>query len=277
MHRVPAFPLSLFVASVLVGCSSGRFSIGTPVVRVVTYNMNHAVGSDGNINIERIADVINESEADIVALQEVDRWVSNSGSIDMMSRLSDLTGMTYAFCRNADKGGGVTGNGLLTRFPILEEKSILPEGSDSDHDRSMMLVLDVRGTSLMVINTEFARSRNDSNQIAGIRRILAETQGSGYVPVVYCGSFNTDSTDPTIAPPADGLEDCWNVAGTGNGYTYPSASPVRRVDYIFVSKTQTPSDSKTGRSGLKPQRAKVITTSASDHLPVAVDFNIVSE
>ena len=62
--------------SLLPGCNSPDI---TPVVlRVMTYNIHHAEGLDGKVDLERIANVIRQSNADVIALQEVDK---NTGQI----------------------------------------------------------------------------------------------------------------------------------------------------------------------------------------------------
>ena len=41
-------------------------------VKVMSYNIHHAVGQDGVLDLERIAKVIEDSGAEIIGLQEVD-------------------------------------------------------------------------------------------------------------------------------------------------------------------------------------------------------------
>jgi len=43
-------------------------------VKILTYNIRHAKGMDGKVSLHRISLVIEESKADIVALQEVDKF-----------------------------------------------------------------------------------------------------------------------------------------------------------------------------------------------------------
>ena len=53
----------------LPGCNSPDI---TPVVlRVMTYNIHHAEGLDGKVDLERIANVLRQSNADVIALQEL--------------------------------------------------------------------------------------------------------------------------------------------------------------------------------------------------------------
>jgi endonuclease/exonuclease/phosphatase family metal-dependent hydrolase len=279
MRRTTTFVgAACLTAALLVGCSSGQFSLGHRTLRVMTFNLHHGEGADGKFDIDRIAEVINESDADVVALQEVDRGVPRSQSTDMMSKLSDLTGMTYAFSTNGDQDGGVTGNGLLTRFPILEEKSMALDGSQAGREYAMMaLILDVRGIEMVLINTGFSRESDDTTRITNVARIQSEVRKHGFVPAIVCGSLNTDPSSRCIGVLAEDFQDCWSTAGTGAGFTYPSASAQHRMDYIFVSKSQAPADSKTGRSSLKATNARVLATDGSDHLPVIVVLNIVSE
>ncbi|MBL4641696.1 MAG: hypothetical protein JKX86_07725 [Verrucomicrobiales bacterium] len=79
----------------LPGCNSPDI---TPVVlRVMTYNIHHAEGLDGKVDLERIANVIRQSNADIVALQEVDKNTRRTGGIDMPADLARRTGMNIVF------------------------------------------------------------------------------------------------------------------------------------------------------------------------------------
>ena len=101
----------------LPGCKSPDI---TPVVlRVMTYNIHHAEGLDGKVDLERIANVIRQSNADIVALQEVDKNTRRTGGIDMPADLARLTGMNVAFGANLDNfQGGQYGTAILSRFPF---------------------------------------------------------------------------------------------------------------------------------------------------------------
>jgi endonuclease/exonuclease/phosphatase family metal-dependent hydrolase len=244
----------------------------------MTFNIHHAEGTDRTCDVDRIAEVIEKSDADVVALQEVDRWVPRSGKIDMMGRLADLTGMTYAFSRNDDLDGGVTGNGLLTRYPILEEKTLTLDHPQSGGSRAMMeVVLDVGGIEMVFVNTQFGLESTDSTRMADVWKIQDEVRARGSAPAVVMGSLSAGPSNRCIRALTAAFEDCWSRKGTGGGFTYPATSPSERMDYVFVAVSQTPADSKTGRSGLKPTNARVVATAASDHLPVVVDLRFVSE
>jgi len=105
---------SILAVLTLTGCVSEH-----PVtVRVLTYNIHHGEGMDGQIDLERIAAVIRETEADLVALQEVDRGVERTSRADQPGHLGELAGMHAVFEKNIAYQGGEYGNAVLSRFPV---------------------------------------------------------------------------------------------------------------------------------------------------------------
>ena len=61
------------------------------------------------------------------------------------------------------------------------------------------------------------------------------------------------------------FEDAWIVAKLKEpGLSYPADKPVKRIDYIFTRRSDR----------LRVKRPKIVTTLASDHLPVVADIQI---
>jgi endonuclease/exonuclease/phosphatase family metal-dependent hydrolase len=260
------------------GCAGSGQSSSQRTIHVMSYNIHHGVGTDSTFDISRIADVIRKSDADIVALQDVDRWVYRTGKMDLMTKLADLTGMTYTFEKSSDFDGGEHGNGLLTRFPILEEKHLLYRLQVSNHECSLMrLVLDVSGTEIVVMNTELNGPDNDSVQNANVAEIVAAANEYVNIPSILCGSFNIGPGSVSNATIGTSFQDCWTISGSGNSSTYPSTTPEHRFDYIFVSRRQVPTDTKSIEVSLKPVEARVLESNASDHLPLLIALKVVSE
>lgn len=260
------------------GCSGSLKSSHERIIRLLTYNIHHGEGTDGRIDINRIAKIILQSDADIVALQDVDRWVGRTNKIDMMTGLADLTGMTYAYGKCADLDGGENGNGLLTRFPILEEKNLHYQARASNENGSLMqLVLDIKGMEFVLMNTDLSFAENDSERVLIVRAIGDVAIDHHNVPVILCGSMNDEPRSRTIAALGTDFRDSWSDSGAGNGFTYPSIEPQKRIDYIFVSNSVAPADTKSIQTTLASAVARVLASNASDHLPVLVELKIVSE
>lgn len=224
---------------------------------LLTFNIRHAEGSDGTIDVARVAQVIRDSKAEIVGLQEVDRGVERSGRRDLLKELADLCGMQLAFGKNIDHQGGDYGNALLTTRPIVSVGNrALPNTDGSEQRGVLQVVLDVDGTRVLVLTTHLDHRRADAQRLASADALLEMVQTFGEGPVVAMGDFNDVPGSATWRRLTATFTDVWAAAGAGDGFTIPVEVPSKRIDWILVR-------------GLQPRSAAVITTQASDHLPVA--------
>jgi len=62
------------------------------VVRLVTFNVQHGRGDDGRTDADRLARAVAALDADVVALQEVDRGQARSGGADLVRAVADALG-----------------------------------------------------------------------------------------------------------------------------------------------------------------------------------------
>ncbi|HSE96219.1 MAG TPA: endonuclease/exonuclease/phosphatase family protein, partial [Methylomirabilota bacterium] len=83
-----------------------------PTIRVATYNIHKARGLDGRDRLDRIADVLREIDATVVALQEV--------FAGQAERLAAVTGMHAVFGPTREGAAGPYGNLCLTRLAPLD-------------------------------------------------------------------------------------------------------------------------------------------------------------
>ncbi len=276
-HRIITTAVCLAMG-LLIGCSGGQFSTGQRSIRVMTFNIHHGEAADGSTDLRTIADIIKQSDADIVALQDVDRWVPRSGKVDMISSLTDLTGMTYAFARNRELEGGECGVGVLTRFPILEEKSReLVPGIPGRRSRLMEMILDVKGTEILFMNAELDSSANDPLRSVWASTIVEVGREHQFVPAVVCLSLAMPPTGSTLDTLSAGFQDTWKKADAPKQKTDPLSAYRSRLDYVFISGSRMPVDSKTPQTGLKAVGVNSVATSVTDHRAITVDLQIVSE
>ena len=86
-----------------------------PTFRITTYNAHSCRGLDRRTRPERIATVLDETGADIIALQEV--WSGNGeeSEREQVSRIAQALGLKYCFGGNWSRGDGVYGNAILSR------------------------------------------------------------------------------------------------------------------------------------------------------------------
>ena len=234
---------------------------GLPV-RVMSYNIHQAFGTEGGFTLEEIAQVIESEDADIVGLQEVSRGWMVDGSVDILSWLSQRLDMDYAWGPAADS---VWGNAVLSRYPIVNYENFeMPNNDAMLLDRAYMRVeVDVGDlTPLNVIATHFHHIGEDGELRVQQSEAVLEGWG-GAVRTVLIGDLNAVPSDPEMVMLTDaGLLDSFVDAGRpGSGATSPAEEPRRRIDYVWTSPDLRSTDYSTADS------------QASDHLPVTVTVN----
>lgn len=265
--------LGLFLA----GCGTSRPGITQTTIRVMTWNIHHGEGTDGVVDIDRIAELIIDEKVDIVALQEIDRGIPRSKKIDIITALADKTDRTYAFGKTIDYQGGEYGNGFLTRFPILEERNILYKENLGREQRAvLLLVLDYKGQEFVVANTHLDSGKDDSARVIAARELKPILTRYASRPIMLFGDMNDEPGSKAIEELSELMSDSWTLAGKGNGFTFPSTSPKKRIDYVLNLKKQTP-DSLSTVVRFLPVTARVVRSTASDHLPLIVEFILTTE
>jgi endonuclease/exonuclease/phosphatase family metal-dependent hydrolase len=234
-------------------------------VTVMSFNIHHGQGTDGVVDLERIARVIRASGADIAGLQEVDRHFADRSSwADQAAELAGLLDWHLAYGANIDLDPPAPGrprvqfgNAVLSRHPIGRWQNTLLFRSPGEEQRGLLHVeVDPPGLPLHVYVTHLdAFSEADRVQQA---QQVAELVGEN-CPAVLLGDFNARPETPEIGRLRATLTDTWTAAaGGGPLATHPADAPAARIDYIFTS-----------------QRLRAAWTSfstddpaASDHLPV---------
>jgi endonuclease/exonuclease/phosphatase family metal-dependent hydrolase len=270
--RLSCAAIALVVSGWLAAGDAARAQQATPPtaapaanpreLRVMTFNIHHAEGVDGVLDVARIAALIRDTQADVVGLQEVDRGAERTGRRDLLKEIADLAGMRFVFGKNIDLQGGDYGNALLTTRSIVSEgNKLLPTTNGGEQRGVLQVVLDVAGTQVLVLTTHLDHRRDDPQRVASAEAITATIQAWGEGPVVAMGDFNDVPGSPTYTKLAGLLTDVWAAVGRGDGFTIPVEAPTRRIDWILVR-------------GLEPVGADVVTTKASDHLPVVASIRL---
>ncbi|MCB9942831.1 MAG: endonuclease/exonuclease/phosphatase family protein [Geminicoccaceae bacterium] len=168
-------------------------------MRFVSYNIQYGLGSDGRYDLERIA---REAEgADVIALQEVDRFWQRSGNVDSPEVLAGhLRGYYWVYGANLDIHAATPddpgrrrqfGTMLLSKTPILSSRNhLLPKwGTLSQHSIQQGILEGVIMTGsgpLRVYSVHLSHLCRETRlpQIDRIRQILKDAHGEGGA---WCG------------------------------------------------------------------------------------------
>jgi endonuclease/exonuclease/phosphatase family metal-dependent hydrolase len=234
---------------------------GPVTLRVVCYNIHHGEGLDGRLDLERIGALITAQRADLVALQEVERGTQRTQRRDLPAELARLTGLAVRFDRNIPYQGGEYGTAILSRHPIRRAAHVPLTMVGQGEQRGVQQVwVDVAGTEVLFLNTHLDHRREPAERERSVAEIRALVTAAGPVPVIAAGDFNAVPDSRAIATMREFLTDAWTVAGRGPGFTIPVRQPNRRIDYVWVSPHFT------------PVRMEVLSSEASDHLPIVAEL-----
>jgi endonuclease/exonuclease/phosphatase family metal-dependent hydrolase len=250
-------------AAFLIGCSTKPMPTKPATLRVMTYNIHHGEGLDGQVDLLRIAQLIQREGADIVALQEVDKGVARTARRDFPAELAALTGMACVFSNNFAFQGGEYGNAVLTRFPVLRVANTPYQMLREGEQRGLMqLVLEIHGRELVFMNTHIDYRPDDAERMLNVGEIETRLKLYAGRPIMLCGDFNTTPESRVCRRLSESFEDSWARAGQGDGFTIPASQPTKRIDYIWITKDKS----------LEPLKVWVPQSDASDHLPVVAEF-----
>ncbi len=231
--------------------------------RVMTYNIHHGEGLDRKVDLERIADLIKQQKADIVAFQEVDKGVERTAKRDLPAEFAKLTGMTCIFSNNYHFQGGEYGNAVLTRFPITSWTNTYYKMLRPGEQRGILqLTLQVQGRELVFFDTHIDNRGDDSERVIYVDQINGLLPLYAGKPLMVCGDFNDTPASRTYEKVATNFTDAWKAVGEGDGFSFPSERPRRRIDFLWILKG----------SPIKPVKAWVPVSEASDHRPVVAEF-----
>lgn len=155
-------------------------------LRVATFNVHHCEGIDGRLDVERVAQVIKRTGADLVALQELDRGMPRSGAVDQPAELERLTGLKVTFHPTLQRGGGEYGIGVAAREPSSFSFRALPRVADEEPRG--YLIGEVRGVTMLATHLSLQRLAR-TRQTAALIQALERFAG----PFVLLGDLNQSS------------------------------------------------------------------------------------
>src|SRR5688572_28353748 len=267
MRKIVSSLFAGFLIMAAVGCST--VSRAEPEeVTVLSYNIHHGAGTDGKLDLERIARIIRDQRPDVVALQEVDVKTSRSGGVDEAVELGRLTGMNAVFGKAMDYSGGGYGQAILSRWPIKKHfVHQLPQRAGREPRVLLVGTIENAKGSFVFASTHLDHEIEEVRveQARAINRILIQQDQK--TPVVLAGDFNAVAESETMQE----LFKMWiDTAGDSAAPTIPARNPRRRIDYILVAR---------GANGAwKTLRSEVLNEPvASDHRPVKVELELVRE
>ena len=232
-------------------------------LKILTYNVHSCIGTDRRIDPTRIADVIAETGADIIALQELDVGRKRTGGVDQANTIASLLKMEAHFHPALHVEEEKYGDAILTAMPTRLIK-VGPLPSVGEMRGAIWVQIELAGTHLNLLNTHLGlRGIDRMRQVDDVARQGMDRKCR--IPGCSSDHLRRSQRHSVIA----GLQNAGTALPRRTPArrprprpTYPSRLPVLRIDHIFVS------------DGLGVTSATVPTTllarRASDHLPLLV-------
>ncbi|WP_207510552.1 endonuclease/exonuclease/phosphatase family protein [Longitalea luteola] len=253
----------------LLSCSQSRKLAATYTpLTVLSYNIHHAnppSRSKDVIDLDTIAATIKATNAELVAIQELDSMTIRSNRVFQLKVLADKLGMNYHFERTIPHEGGAYGIGILSKYPIAEATGYqLPAIAGIPTEPRKLLVAKVIMNGLPVYfgctHIDFKNKEVKKLQAAEVVKVLSKLKKQR---LVFGGDFNAVPEEESIQY----LMQYYTNAGSLNGFTIPVEKPKKKIDYIFYQQHK-----------LSFKKDSVLTAHSygSDHLPVMATFNIVN-
>ncbi len=213
-------------------------------MRVATFNIRHGAEEAGSGfwgDPGAVAEACQELNADIIALQEVDRRTVRSRFQDMAALAASALGVNCVFAPTMRMLGGHYGNALLFRgelvegYPPLEleggyryKVNALGRAWDIKHEprNAILARLHIGGVALSVASTHLSKERTFAmQQLPRVLDALSALPG----PHVLLGDLNT----PYAAVKNIDIPDGFGFAKVPAGI--PASAPRRAIDHIAVN------------------------------------------
>lgn len=245
----------------LAGCSG---DVDVDAVRVATYNIKFASVA----SIDAIAETLRAIDADIIALQEVDKATPRADCERQASSLAaalDMSDVVFAKARGegagddrCDDDGCAFGVALLSRFPIVDHRRTVLEGPLQFEPRVLLEARVCVGGGLRVVVThlDVVFSARDAQAELAAAQLRTESMTRSIV----MGDLNTGPQGVALRSfLSTGLSD----VGAGSDVVTHPGLLADRIDYILITDDLRAEDDY-----------EVVDADTSDHFPVAVTIRL---
>jgi endonuclease/exonuclease/phosphatase family metal-dependent hydrolase len=241
----------------------------TTPLRVVTYNIHKCRGIDRRVDPDRIAAVLSEFDADVIALQEILDAQNGKPEWDQARRIhANFPAYQRCFGENRPLRGGVYGNMTLSRFPVQLCRNYDVSWRHRERRgclRSDLLLPD--GAVLHLFNvhlgTSFIERRHQARQLLS-DKVLNRRECCG--PRIIVGDFNEWTRGLASRLMGDVFEALDPRAFARYPRSYPGFFPLLHLDHFYYDRHLSLKSFRIHRG----RKALV----ASDHLPMVAEFEI---
>jgi endonuclease/exonuclease/phosphatase family metal-dependent hydrolase len=231
--------------------------------RIATYNVHKCKGVDWRVSSERIADVLCEIKADIVAAQEV--------LYPQAEAISSRLDLPFTFGAAKQHKGEPYGNAVFTRFRAISSESydLTARVREPRQCLRVSVALTERDTVhffAVHLGTSFLERREQARRFVSAEILeRSDTKGARIV----AGDFNEWTRGLATRMLSERLRSADIVMHLKRRRTYPGVLPFMHLDHIYYDPSFHLREMHLHRTRL--------ALLASDHLPLIADFETAGD
>jgi endonuclease/exonuclease/phosphatase family metal-dependent hydrolase len=228
-------------------------------LRVATYNVHACIGTDGRHDPDRVATVISELDADIVALQEFTYPLTVAVETRMPVTFTMLDRYECALGPTRKTRTQCFGNALFTRHPIVEVHRIDLSMARREPRGALAATIEIRGNPVHILAAHLGLRVGERR--FQVRQILDYLDSVRHTMVVVLGDFNDWLPGRSVV---HALDD--RLGKPPRPASFPVQWPIVPLDRIWVNPA----------TALRRIFTHATPTArrASDHFPVVADVDV---
>ena len=234
-------------------------------LRIVTYNIHKCRGMDARVRPERVAAVLAELDADVIALQEVVRGKKEKDQLVVIAKA--IGAKHYRFGATRKYRGADYGNAVISRLPIISHEAYDITASRREPRGCLRADIDIGGRTLRLFNAHLGTGlfeRRKQAQLLIADKLLNNPNFSG--SRIMLGDFNEWTRGLTTRLLKAHLISADLRPFMRRIKTYPGIAPFMHLDHIYFD----PAFKLTNVVLCRTRQAKM----ASDHLPLIAEFSL---
>ena len=222
--------------------------------KIMSYNVHICRGNDEVYDYDRVANIIKNVDADIIALQELDSATVRSSQKVTGQELANRLNMHFTFGASINYSGGKYGIGILSKeTPINVSQHSMPGKAEA----RTMLIAEFKEYYFAATHL----SLTEQERVESMNKILNLTSPLKSKPIILAGDFNATPDAESIKL----ISSNFTFLSDTTQQTFPAEFPDRTIDYIMGSNSHKYTIIK---QEVIPEKT------ASDHRPIFIELKI---
>ena len=236
-------------------------------MRLLSYNIHKGIGGrDRRYDLQRVIEVIEQENPDLICLQEVDHHVRRSRFHDQPHLLAHhFTAVAHLRQTNVRLKTGGYGNLVLSRWPFRSSHQISLRLATKKPRSAQLAVVETPEGPLHLVHWHLGLAEKERHW--QVNHLLAHPlfRAAGDLPVVVAGDSN-DWRNTLAAGPFAEHGFAQATTPVSRYRSFPAYFPVGSLDKAFFRGSVFVHSARVVRSRLARR--------ASDHLPLVMDFHL---